>query len=151
VRLRNHRIGHECESDYGPCQICEAVAKVDEEISQAVVALRRLISKRCDGAKPRSWDSHTPTPSGNSKTTYSNSFYLHGTNGVNCLTMKRYVVVFGFCLQGAARYRLVKPVTVVDNTRSAWTIHIVWCIEPNQFCKVLDPALSVLASSNRSS
>jgi len=35
-----------CEN--GPCQICSAVAKVDEEINQAVAALRRLIAKRCD-------------------------------------------------------------------------------------------------------
>jgi len=35
-----------CEN--GPCQICNAVAKVDEEINQAVAALRRLIDKRCD-------------------------------------------------------------------------------------------------------
>ena len=35
-----------CEN--GPCHVCSAVAKVDEEINQAVAALRRLIAKRCD-------------------------------------------------------------------------------------------------------
>ena len=35
-----------CEN--GPCQVCIAVAKLDEEINQATANLRRLISKRCD-------------------------------------------------------------------------------------------------------
>jgi hypothetical protein len=32
----------------GPCQVCMEVAKVDEEINQAVTAIRRLLAKRCD-------------------------------------------------------------------------------------------------------
>src|SRR5258706_213007 len=32
----------------GPCQICTAVAEVDEEINQAVATLRRLLAKRSD-------------------------------------------------------------------------------------------------------
>ena len=35
-----------CEND--PCQVCIAVAKLDEEINQAAANLRRLLSKRCD-------------------------------------------------------------------------------------------------------
>ena len=32
----------------GPCQICIAVGKVDEEINQTVATLRHLLEKRCD-------------------------------------------------------------------------------------------------------
>jgi len=32
----------------GPCQVCTAVKKVDEEINQAAAGLRRLLVKRCD-------------------------------------------------------------------------------------------------------
>jgi len=74
-----------CEN--GPCQICTAVDKVDEDINQAMATLRRLLVKRCDllSEHNRVHETLMNRLPVELKMSYSVSFYLRGTNGVGYL------------------------------------------------------------------